>query len=76
MEATASLEAQPLEAEHPMLAPAQVTAQAIVESTVSWVEQCHQVNPGTGALSDVAKRWRAEVGQVPGRFPGALECPG
>eukprot|EP00969_Alexandrium_andersonii_P081527 3593530-Alexandrium_andersonii.AAC.1 len=63
MEVTASLEAQPLAAEQPMLAPAQVTAQVIVESTVSWVEQCHQVNPGTGTLSDVAKRRRAEGGQ-------------
>eukprot|EP00969_Alexandrium_andersonii_P136987 6060059-Alexandrium_andersonii.AAC.1 len=38
----ASLGAQPREEEHPMLAPAQVTAQVIVDSTMSWIEQYHQ----------------------------------
>eukprot|EP00969_Alexandrium_andersonii_P280224 12388605-Alexandrium_andersonii.AAC.1 len=73
MEVPASLAAQPLEDDHPVLAPAQVTAQVIVDSRVSWIEeQYHQVDPSTAGLSELARRWRAEHTKAPERFLAPL----
>eukprot|EP00969_Alexandrium_andersonii_P016719 732651-Alexandrium_andersonii.AAC.1 len=41
-EAPAEREAQPLEEDHPMLAPSEVSQQYLVDNAMSSVEQCHQ----------------------------------
>eukprot|EP00969_Alexandrium_andersonii_P003204 137848-Alexandrium_andersonii.AAC.1 len=51
-----------------MLAPSEVDQQYLVNNTVSWVEQCHQVDPMAGELTELARQWRAELKRAPERF--------
>eukprot|EP00969_Alexandrium_andersonii_P297195 13133554-Alexandrium_andersonii.AAC.1 len=51
-----------------MLAPSEIGQQYLVENTVSWIEQYHQVDPDTGELTALARRWRAERSRAPEHF--------
>eukprot|EP00969_Alexandrium_andersonii_P213120 9411435-Alexandrium_andersonii.AAC.1 len=48
-----------------MLVPSEIGQQYMAESTVSWIEQYHQVDPDTGEPTELAMQWRAERGKAP-----------